>query len=206
VSTRIVILTGERGVGKSTVCSRTVALARAREYTCGGLITLSRSGDVRDALDVHSGDVRRLTVESGAGATVAQGRFRFDPETLAWGNEVLTHATPCHLLVVDELGPLEIERGEGWQKAFDLLRQTNFTLALVVVRPELVDELIERVRPRLPAHTTTVLTVTPHNRDDLPDALLKMLVGSLKSPAGGSAPCAVPAAPTMRTEHAPGLG
>jgi nucleoside-triphosphatase THEP1 len=176
---RIVILSGERGAGKSTVCRETIALAQARGYTCGGLLTLSHPDDTLDVLDVRSGDVRRLTLgpstDSGqapdAAPSVIQGRFRFDPETLAWGNVVLARAWPCHLLVVDELGPLEIERGAGWLKAFDVLRRPDLTMALVVVRPELV----ARAQLGLPAGATTVLTVRPDNRDDLPVYLLGLL-------------------------------
>ncbi|MEE8390693.1 MAG: nucleoside-triphosphatase [Anaerolineae bacterium] len=171
----IVILTGERNVGKTTVCRETVALAQARGYTCSGVLTLSYAKDVRDVLDVRSGHVRRLTLEPDTDApTVTLGRFRFDPETLAWGNNVLAHALPSHLFVVDELGPLEVERNEGWRVAFDLLRKTNFTLALAVVRPE----LLEQVQLELPTDSTTVLTVNKHNRDDLPATFLEMLEGN----------------------------
>jgi len=172
MAARIVILSGERGAGKTTVCRKTVALAQARGHTCGGILTLSYPNDVRDALDVHSGRVRRLTLESNASSpATAMGRFRFDPETLAWGNDVLAHAPTCHLLVVDELGPLEIERGQGWQRAFDVLRGNSFALALVVVRPELVGQ----ARLILPHSPTGTLRVTSHNRDSLPRALLEML-------------------------------
>lgn len=173
----ISILTGERGVGKSTVCREAVALAQARGYTCGGVLTLRRPDDALDVLDVRSGDVRRLTLEPGASPAVLQGRFRFAPEILVWGNAVLARATPCHLLVVDELGPLELERGQGWLRAFDVLadklhpREADFALALVVVRPELVAQ----ARLRLRIGATAVLTVTPHNRDGLPITLLEML-------------------------------
>jgi nucleoside-triphosphatase THEP1 len=178
MAARIVILTGERGVGKSTVCRETVARARARQYTCGGILTLSRPDGARDVLDVRSGSLRRLTLETDANAAVTQGRFRFDPETLAWGNDVLARAVPCYLLVVDELGPLEIERRQGWPKAFDVLRGTGFALALVVVRPE----LSAQAQRKLPAGATIVLIVTVHNRDELPDVLLGMLereIGSM---------------------------
>nr|HID13529.1 hypothetical protein [Anaerolineae bacterium] len=171
MAARIIILTGERGVGKSTVCRETVALAQARRYTCGGILTLGRPNGTLDVLDVRGGDMRRLTLEHNASPAVIQGRFRFDPETLAWGSAALARAVPCHLLVVDELGPLEIEQGQGWLKAFDVLRGTDFALALVVVRPELV----VRAQLQLPVSTTTVLTVTPHNRDRLPAVLLEML-------------------------------
>jgi nucleoside-triphosphatase len=177
MSARIVILTGERGAGKSTVCRKAIDLAQARQYTCGGILTLSRSDGGRDVLDVQSGQARRLTLEPGVNAGVSQGRFRFNPETLAWGNDALVHAHGCHLLVVDELGPLEIERAGGWLDAFGVLREASFELALVVVRPE----LLVQVQFKLPTSATTVFTVTAHNRNSLPDVLLKILEAQVDS-------------------------
>ena len=171
MSARTVILTGERGVGKSTVCHRTVALAQAGEYACGGVLTTGRANGGRDVRDERTGTVRRLTLKHDATESVIQGRFRFNPETLAWGNDVLSRAVPCHLLVVDELGPLEIERGKGWAVAFDVLREADFALALVVVRPE----LLVPAQLKLPTSATTVFTVTRHNRDGMPNVLFKIL-------------------------------
>lgn len=211
---RIIILSGERGAGKSTVCRETVALTQARGYTCGGLLTLSRPNGELDVLDLKSGHSRRLALhrsssalepkdrqpdrdlvegarpdhpERGSGTlvegnttdvpetdatpAVIQGRFRFDPRTLAWGNEALRRATPCQLLVVDELGPLEVERQEGWTSAFDVLNKADFRLALVVVRPE----CLVRAQLHLPASATAILTVDSDNRAAMPDLLLQML-------------------------------
>lgn len=172
LTARVVILTGERSVGKSTVCHRAVTLAQDRGYTCGGLITLSHPDGARDVLDVRSGNTRRLTLPPDAEPAVIQGCFRFDPATMAWGNEVLAQATPCHLLVVDEMGPLEMEPGAGWTKAFVALRGGHFALALIVVRPE----LLVPMQVRLPPGATTVLTVTPDNRDVFPALLVEILV------------------------------
>jgi len=177
MAARIIILTGERSAGKSTVCRETIALAQAGRCTCDGILTLSHPNGTLDVLDVRSGDVRRLTLEPDASPAVILGRFRFDPETLAWGNAALAQTLPCHLLVVDELGPLEIEREEGWLKAFDVLRRADFALALVVVRPELV----ARAQLKLPVSATTVITVTPDNRDDMPATLMEMLERELSS-------------------------
>lgn len=171
MAARVVILTGERGVGKSTVCHQAVILAQDRGYICGGLITLSHPDGARDVLDVRSGNTRRLTLPPDAQPAVIQGRFRFDPATMSWGNEVLAQVTPCPLLVVDELGPLEIEPGAGWTKAFGTLYGGHFTLALVVIRPE----LLVPMQVRLPPGATTVLTVTSDNRDVLPPLLAAML-------------------------------
>lgn len=43
-------------------------------------------------------------------------------------------------LVVDELGPLELVRGEGLTNAVELLKSGEFKKALVVVRPHLIDK------------------------------------------------------------------
>jgi nucleoside-triphosphatase THEP1 len=166
----VIVLTGERGIGKSTVCRRTVALAQGEGYTCGGILTLAHD-DGRDVLDVSSGDVRRLTLESDAAQGVDQGRFRFDPRALRWGNAALIQATPCDLLVVDEIGPLELERGGGWINAFDVLRGGDFALALAVVRPELVVQ----AQLRLTGCATVVMAVTRENRDQLLGILMRKL-------------------------------
>lgn len=175
---RVLILTGERGVGKTTVCSRVVHLAREHGYTCSGLLTLAQEG-LRDVVDVAKRSQRRLTQGYKDVSPIIQGRFRFSARTLSWGNDVLSRATPCDLLVVDELGPLEVERQEGWVVAFDVLATGGFTVALVVVRPELVGQVRDRL-PRCPA--PDVITVTRENRDRLPLILLKVLTAEGSRP------------------------
>jgi len=169
MSGRVLLLTGERGVGKTTVCRRVVEKARSAGYTCGGLITIQADGpDQRAVLDIGSGETRALTVAEGG---VALGRYQFDPSVLAWGAEALSRSVPCDLLIVDEVGPLEVEQGQGWAIALDILRAAEFRLALVVVRPELVSA----VQLRLPASAPAVLRVTEENRDRLPDLLMEFL-------------------------------
>lgn len=173
---RIIVLSGERGVGKSTVCHRTVAWAWADQYSCGGIMTLRRADGTRELLNVCNGERRRLTLDQKAEAAIIQGRFCFDPEALRWGSIEMARAMPCDLLVVDELGPLEIERKGGWYSAFSILHTGDFALAIVVIRPE----LIARAQLQLPPESTTVYPVTVQNRDVLPDILLKILRREVK--------------------------
>jgi nucleoside-triphosphatase THEP1 len=176
--TNIVILTGERGAGKTTASRSAATRAQAEGYACGGVVTLTRPGGKLDVLDVGSGETRRLTLPSDAEPAIVQGRFRFDPDVLNWGNAVLTRATPCQLLVVDELGPLELEREGGWTQAFDVLKGQDFALALVVVRPELV----VKAQLRLPSSAATVLTVALEDRDDVPGIIVEMLERAVDTP------------------------
>jgi nucleoside-triphosphatase THEP1 len=70
--------------------------------------------------------------------SISIGRWVFDPGTLDWANRVLAAAPPCDLLIVDELGPLELTRGEGLKAAFEVIPQGRYQLAVAVIRPELV--------------------------------------------------------------------
>jgi nucleoside-triphosphatase THEP1 len=167
---QILLLTGGRGVGKSTVCFDAVTQARGLGYTCRGLVTLRCGIDDRTVLSVENGATRPLTAAHHVDNGVVLGRYRFDPATLAWGSAVLSRSTPCDLFIIDELGPLELIRGEGWVGALNVLRRGEFRLALVVVRPALV----ARVRSRLNGRLKT-LRVTPENRDDVPGKILNAL-------------------------------
>jgi nucleoside-triphosphatase len=165
---RVLIITGERGAGKTVACQRVVELARAVGYSCAGLLTLSEGREHLTVVDVASGERRTLTVTTEG---VRQGPFLFDPEVLTWGAEVLEQALPCDLLVVDELGPLEFERRQGWSGALELLRRGQFGLALVVIRPSLVLE----ARAALASCALTVLTVEPNTREQIPYSVMGML-------------------------------
>ncbi len=187
----IVILSGARGAGKSTACLRLAELARQSGHICAGLITLRGEGAERDVLDLASGRQRRLTTdETGPGPhgdpnpreVVSLGPFRFRREVLEWGAAALERATPCDLLVIDELGPLELERGSGWVRAFDLLARGGCRLAVVVIRLELLTKARLRLQPR----SARVIELSPENREHVPHELLALLTqqASLDSAPG----------------------
>ena len=165
----IVLITGPRGVGKTTLCLRAVILAKEARHSCAGLLTLREDDDRRILVDVRTGDRRSLTASGPTGVPV--GRYLFDPDALAWGAEILARSIPCDLLVLDELGPLEMAGG-GWAVGMDVLREGRFLLALVVVRPELVAEVLERFPD------AWAVEVTPENRDGLPAWLIGLLAAS----------------------------
>ena len=59
---------------------------------------------------------------------------------------MLQNATPCDLLIIDELGPLEFDRGEGLLAGFDANDSRQFKASLTVVRTS----LLEKARDRWP--------------------------------------------------------
>jgi hypothetical protein len=125
-----------------------------------------------------AGGVRRLTLPPGepehprlADAAVTLGEYRFDAQVLDWGSDVLASATPCGLLIIDELGPLEFVRRLGWTRAFDVLALCRYDLAVVVVRPELLVMAAEALHPT----PSGVIAVTPGHAELAREELLGLL-------------------------------
>ncbi len=137
------ILTGAPGTGKTTTCRRLLDRARELGLDCAGILCPARVDDgVKvgiDVMDARTEESRRLAEVDELPGRLRAGPYRFDEEAVAWGIARLGMACPCDVLIVDEIGPLEMDRGEGWINALDVLRAGDYRLALAVVRPSLAD-------------------------------------------------------------------
>lgn len=144
-----VIVTGEIGAGKTTFCSRIAELGRQAGLTVGGIISPGvfkngRKVAIR-ATHLKNDETRLLAkLHSGEASGPSTKRWSFREESVQWGNRVLAQTAPCDFLIVDELGPLEFERGEGWVEGLTLIDEGRFDAAFVVVRPYLVPQALER--------------------------------------------------------------
>lgn len=153
VQSLLFVITGSRGAGKTTFCDRMIRAARESGWQVAGLIsrpefeTEARGSAIsRSAIqleDLRSGAVRKLATRSDS-PTPGSKHWKFDDAVMDWGSQVLGTSTPCDLLVIDEVGPLELEREAGWQTAFTALKSGQYAIALVVVRPELLGEAMLR--------------------------------------------------------------
>ena len=167
-----VLLTGTRQVGKTSVCQAVAELARARGHDIQGVLSPAlhcydeNSAKVGfEALDAGSGQ-RWLLAHTEQGLDGPRiGPYVFDAAGLARAIEVLERA--CHatdgLLLVDEIGPLELERGQGFAPILDRLPLQGPGHVLIIVRPALLPAL----RRRLSRADFSIYTVTEHNREIL---------------------------------------
>lgn len=181
------MLTGPSGVGKTTVCRRIVELARRRGLRVAGLLSESHrlaSGRlVQTAVNLRTGERRRLAEHVGSRESKPMGggadgvppplSWRFVDDSVRWGRRELEHCADrvVDLLVVDQLGPLELTIGSGWTNAVETLTSTPAALALVVVNPLVVDELLRRPGLR----DGTVIEVSEANREALPGCLARTM-------------------------------
>lgn len=141
-SALLFLVTGSRGAGKTTLCRLLVQAARDAGWNAAGILSHPVfEGNLRTAIlaeDLRTGDRQTLATRSET-PTPGAKHWKFDPAALDWGSHVLAAATPCDLLVVDELGFLEFERGEGWQSGLRAVDSGQYAIALVVVRAELLN-------------------------------------------------------------------
>jgi nucleoside-triphosphatase len=137
------ILTGELGIGKSTCCASIAEQARAAGFTVSGLFSqgvFERGEKIGiDLVAVETSERRRLGyLKRFGGQGLPVGKWFFNPDTIAWGNDILRKTGLCDLIIIDELGALDLDRGGGFQEGIRLLDEDCYHRALVVVRSEWV--------------------------------------------------------------------
>jgi nucleoside-triphosphatase THEP1 len=120
-------------------------------------------------VDVLGGERRVLarTDQDLGGPTV--GPYSFDAVALDWAVDVVERAAGrCDLLVVDEIGKLELWQGVGLVAILPQLVSGKIERSLVLVRDFLLPELQSRLEPVEP----TVFRVNEESRGELPPRVL----------------------------------
>ena len=125
------ILTGEKQVGKTTVCEKLIKLMRSRKLHPTGLLTPALYDDRGEkiglnALNISTGESWRLasTEQELDGPRI--GIYHFDQNALDLSLEVLERARrePKDLFILDEIGPLELKQNVGFAPILNQLPLT----------------------------------------------------------------------------------
>jgi len=145
----VVLVSGWRGVGKTTALLTVRAAALDVGLSVGGFLSVARTGargekNGIDLMDAATGAVVPLATVGGDGA-VRTGHYTFNPAALDAGLRFADAGQAADVFFVDELGPLELERGAGWAAVIPLITARAYGAALVVVRPELIDRAREQL-------------------------------------------------------------
>ena len=146
---RIVLLTGGMEAGKTTLCLKILDMLKVRSWDVAGVICPPVfEGSTKTGIDIlglRNGEKHLLaTLNKGAIEGLFTKKWLFDELITDWGNQELAKAVPCDYLIVDELGPLEFERGLGFLNGFTAINSRDYKAALVVIRPSLLSNGIKR--------------------------------------------------------------
>ncbi|MBN2257530.1 MAG: hypothetical protein JW704_06875 [Anaerolineaceae bacterium] len=177
-ASRLIILSGLRGSGKSTLLQSAIGRVRNSGQDVAGILSLPVEKNglkvAIDGLDLRKGEKQRLAVRnSGSQGALDTDRWQFNPHRMRWANDLLEAVSACDLLVVDELGVLEFERGQGWLAGLKALDKGRYKAAIVVIRPE----LLAKARARWPGAQVITLTVDERNAilEELVCRVMKLL-------------------------------
>ena len=170
----ICILSGEENIGKSTLCRQIIEYAKSRNITVSGIRSeleiMNYQRKAINSFDIKTGKMINLAVYSpGWDKEKPERKWKFNREAINWGNNVLRRSVPTDLLIIDEIGYLELEKGEGWNECFNVLESNQYQLALVVIRPELLTLASKRYEK------TSVYTLQNHNRKEIENKIIDKL-------------------------------
>jgi nucleoside-triphosphatase len=167
MATRIAV-TGSPGIGKSTLVAKVISGTKLR---VGGVLARDRCYKDRrtgfELLDLSTGMVGILADEAGDGPQLGKYRVHMD-ELDRIGAQAVENALGCDLIVVDEVGPMELS-----SHRFVLAVEKAIASAkpmLVVLHQWSNHRLAKKIRGSF-----RVLTVTRENRDSLVDEIVQAL-------------------------------
>ncbi len=145
---RLILITGQRGSGKTDWCLALAEAATSLNIPIEGLVSPAVfEEDIKvgiDLRDLGSGAQRRLAVRRGeSDRGQMTENWLIDEGTLEWGNAILAQSGTCPLFILDELGPLELERGVGLINGIGLIAGRRYNLACVVIRTSLLALALE---------------------------------------------------------------
>lgn len=146
---QLYILSGPSGAGKTSWCLELARQAAVNGHAIAGLVSPAVfEGGVKvgiDLLDLFTQQRRRLANRRKKMVGEPAGKnWQFEPGVLFWGNNLLEAIPANHLLILDELGPLELCENGGLTNALELLSARKYKLACAVVRPALLTNALER--------------------------------------------------------------
>jgi nucleoside-triphosphatase THEP1 len=161
---RVVVVTGPGDGGKTgAVVAAVDRLARDGVQMAGFVQPGEYEGDQKIGFrirDVASGDDAPLATLGDRSRGDFGTRFRFSEQGFRLGREALQRAAPGRVVIVDELGPVEL-RGRGHMPAVHRALATPELLgAIVVVRRTLVPSLLAE----LDACDAVVIDVEEHGK------------------------------------------
>jgi len=147
-NTKIFILTGNQGSGKTTFIKNLLELI-GDSYTTGGILSFGTwENNKRSSFylkDLMTGKSELLCDTNNSANSIPFRHFFFKPTGFNFGRLAIENAlhTGTNILVVDEIGPLEME-GKGWASSVNKILHSSCKVIILTIRRSLVKDIIAR--------------------------------------------------------------
>ena len=148
-SPKLMLVTGLRGAGKTTWCSKLAKVAKEQGLKVSGILSPGIFMGKRKigiaVKDLTTGEQHQLAeLHKGGFEGLSTPRWRFNQESMSWANEVKIYDARRDILIIDEIGPIELLRGEGLTAGIQCINQNKYKVACVVVRPSLLPTALQK--------------------------------------------------------------
>ncbi|MCW4047721.1 MAG: NTPase [Candidatus Bathyarchaeota archaeon] len=176
---RVLLLTGNPGVGKTTVLAKAVNALKEKGYSVGGMISREvREGGTRvgfEILDLNSGKRGWLAhVNQQAGPQVGKYHVNIEDLNAVGAKAIVDAVEKCDIIAIDEIGPMELFSEKFKEATRKALNSRKPVLAVIHWKAR---ELISEAKNR---EDSEMFTVTHENRDELPETIAEKTAESLK--------------------------
>lgn len=166
----ITVLTGNRSVGKTTLLLKLIKKLKSKGTLPSGIITPAIYNKNNEkvgfyALNVADGKQWELGRSDKLLEGPSYGPFCFSERGFIRANKILKKVLTKGSIDIflDEIGPLELEKGYGFSPVLPLISKFNINMNLsLVIRPELVDKFVSRY---LVENEYRVIEITHKNRE-----------------------------------------
>jgi nucleoside-triphosphatase THEP1 len=149
----VFILSGPVHGGKTTFLERSLARWAACGLACGGFLSLAvtdaNGAKGYDLLELKTGCRHPYLRREGKPDVERIGPFFFVPETLELARTIVRGADAHELLVVDEVGPLELRGGGLWPALREVVAEPARRI-LLVIREEILEGFVALLGPAVP--------------------------------------------------------
>lgn len=179
---QIVGIFGDRQSGKTSLCLEIIRRLQNEGLQTGGFISpgcFDDSGQKSgiDTVLLPTLQRRALAVRRPEPVPAGTSQWILSNSTLNWAENFILALPAPQVLVVDEIGPLEVKQGRGWHAALDVLKKGQFQVGFVTYRRELA-AWFEHEFPELIA-----LEIIPGRTIRQADDLLHLLRKHLSTPS-----------------------
>lgn len=168
----ITIITGDKGVGKTTFILKTIQEIKSSGRTVYGIITPPIFNKLQEkigfsALNTATGEEWELARTDKFLSGPTFGPFHFCGNGFAKANRELLQNLKLkkEIIFLDEIGPLELKNQEGYYPALKHMKKnTKDQNIILVIRFSLIEKFISTY---IPGQKYKILSVTVENRDSL---------------------------------------
>jgi nucleoside-triphosphatase THEP1 len=171
----IIILSGVSGSGKTTLCNHIYKQLMSMEIDVAGVLSLPYFDNGRKTKilvkNLKSGEQEILAGLDDVFDGPKIGQWNFSCKGLETGLNAMRESSPCDVLIIDEIGPMEILNSKGWHFALELLNSLNYKKAIIPMRPWLLDQFMELTPPS----TIVGITTDPLSRKIAMKDVLRLL-------------------------------